>query len=412
MSDSDVVLVDTRDSNLFNGWPASGDKVGGHIPRARNFSVRWLNASKESLNALLATKGITADKQIIAYGSDAEQWMDWLVAEKDFSPSSLVILNDGIRGWLKEENTLEVMPGYKDLITPQWLDQKIRSGKRLSIMDVSWGTGIRFVIEHIPGAVHVDTNLLESKPLWNLRSPQGLDKSLLSLGITSDATVVVYGEDMTAAARMVFTLKHAGVEDVKLLNGGLTAWKAADLPIERGSHQPEAAEHFGKTISEGSEILYGTMDVEELLNQPASSQSKQWLVSVRSWPEYIGKTSGYNYIQPKGRIPGAQWGRSGSDPWHMEDYLNPDGTLREAADLVSYWEDFGASTEDTLVFYCGTGWRASLAWFAAELIGVKNAGLYDGGWFEWSSDPKRSVLLGDPANQVSNLNKHLQNNGI
>ncbi|MCQ4010685.1 hypothetical protein FK521_29745, partial [Klebsiella pneumoniae] len=46
------------------------------------------------------------------------------------------------------------------------------------------------------------------------------------------------------------------------------------------------------------------------------------LVSVRSWPEFIGTTSGYSYIKPKGDIAGARWGHAGSDSTHMEDFHN------------------------------------------------------------------------------------------
>ena len=109
-------------------------------------------------------------------------------------------------------------------------------------------------------------------------------------------------------------------------------------------------------------------------------------------------------------------GRSGSDPWKMEDYLNPDNALREAADLQSYRQAFAASTKDTLVFYCGTDWRASLVWFATELMGVQNAGVYDGGWLEWSSDSTRPVMIGDPDTIgdldtiVSDLNRPTESN--
>ncbi|MFS6944261.1 sulfurtransferase, partial [Klebsiella pneumoniae] len=62
------------------------------------------------------------------------------------------------------------------------------------------------------------------------------------------------------------------------------------------------------------------------------------LVSIRSWPEFIGTTSGYSYIKPKGEIAGARWGHAGSDSTHMEDFHNPDGTMRSADDITAMWK--------------------------------------------------------------------------
>jgi thiosulfate/3-mercaptopyruvate sulfurtransferase len=45
-----------------------------------------------------------------------------------------------------------------------------------------------------------------------------------------------------------------------------------------------------------------------------------------------------------------------------------------------------------IAFYCGTGWRASLAFFYAWLMGWEHISVYDGGWFEWSSDPANPVI--------------------
>jgi thiosulfate/3-mercaptopyruvate sulfurtransferase len=45
-----------------------------------------------------------------------------------------------------------------------------------------------------------------------------------------------------------------------------------------------------------------------------------------------------------------------------------------------------------IAFYCGTGWRASLAFFYAWLMGWQRISVYDGGWLEWSSDPANPVI--------------------
>ena len=126
----------------------------------------------------------------------------------------------------------------------------------------------------------------------------------------------------------------------------------------------------------------------------ASSEAE--LVCVRSWPEYIGEVSGYNYIKPKGRIPGAVFADCGSDAYHMENYRNIDHTTREYHEIAENWAKNGITPDKHLAFYCGTGWRGSEAWFNAWLMGWPNVSLYDGGWFEWSADPENPFETGVP----------------
>jgi len=56
----------------------------------------------------------------------------------------------------------------------------------------------------------------------------------------------------------------------------------------------------------------------------------------------------------------------------------------------------GITGERHVAFYCGTGWRASLALFHAWRLGWPQASLYDPGWFEWGQDPAMPVETGPP----------------
>ena len=81
---------------------------------------------------------------------------------------------------------------------------------------------------------------------------------------------------------------------------------------------------FGVAIPACPKLAVDMPEAKEILK----SDNKN-LVSVRSWREYIGEVSGYNYIEKKGRIPGAIFANCGSDAYHMENYRNPDHTTRE-----------------------------------------------------------------------------------
>ncbi|XPE41443.1 sulfurtransferase [Shigella flexneri] len=82
------------------------------------------------------------------------------------------------------------------------------------------------------------------------------------------------------------------------------------------------------------------------------------LVSIRSWPEFVGTTSGYSDIKPKGEIAGARWATQAATP-PVEDFHNPDGTMRSADDIAAMWKAMEYPPNQQVSFYCGTGWRAS-----------------------------------------------------
>lgn len=159
--------------------------------------------------------------------------------------------------------------------------------------------------------------------------------------------------------------------------------------------KPNSVDDFGVSIPVRSGLF---VDLEEAKMMIASQDGD--LVCTRSWPEYIGETSGYNYIEKKGRIPGAVYVKNGSDAYNMEDYQNLDYTTREYHEIVAMWAERGVVPEKHLAFYCGTGWRGSEAWFNAWLLGWPRVSVFDGGWFEWSNDPQNPIETGVPASFV------------
>ncbi|STJ29035.1 putative thiosulfate sulfurtransferase [Escherichia coli] len=86
-------------------------------------------------------------------------------------------------------------------------------------------------------------------------------------------------------------------------------WSDAGLPVERGTPPKVKAEpDFGVKIPAQPQLMLDMEQARGLLHRQDAS-----LVSIRSWPEFIGTTSGYSYIKPKGEIAGARWGHAGSD---------------------------------------------------------------------------------------------------
>ena len=120
------------------------------------------------------------------------------------------------------------------------------------------------------------------------------------------------------------------------------------------------------------------------------------IVDIRGWEEHIGKTSGYEDLVYKGRIPTSKWGKAGSNPGKLEYFRNNDGTMRDFQQVLNGWMEGPWSIDigKTLIFYCGTGWRAAEVWVYAKQFGLKDVHIYDFGFYEWSH-LKNEVELGE-----------------
>jgi thiosulfate/3-mercaptopyruvate sulfurtransferase len=257
----------------------------------------------------------------------------------------------------------------------------------------------------------MDTLALEDSDTWNRRSPKELKDALEKHGITTNTTVVLYGKFMfpknddpfpgsaagqIAAIRIAFLMMYAGVKDVRVLNGGFQSWKDAGFEISSEDVPKTQVADFGANIPLNPQFAVDTPEAKQMIVSPDAE-----LVCVRSWPEYIGEVSGYNFIEKKGRIPGALFADCGTDAYHMENYRNVDNTTKEFYEIEDNWLKSGITSDKHLAFYCGTGWRGSEAWFNAWLMGWPKVSVYDGGWFEWSNDQDNAFEAGFPGSSVS-----------
>ena len=280
-------------------------------------------------------------------------------------------------------------------VGPEYVKDLMDSGEDVVVLEAAWGKVEQdedYNKAHIPGAFHVNTDDIEEDKTWNFRSPEEIGKLLKSYGITKDTKVVCYGNSPENAAddRLATVLLWAGVEDVKDLSGGIDAWTKAGYETETKVNKPVATDKdFGVKIPAHPEYILSIDEVKE----KQKDDSKFKLVSIRSKDEFLGKTSGYSYIDRAGEPLGAVWGHDTDDG----SYNNPDGSIVSLEKLESYLGESGVSLEkNDVAFYCGTGWRASVPFLIAHENGYKNAYLYDGGWYVWQMDGENKVQLGEP----------------
>lgn len=388
------VAIDTRLSAFYNGWPQGANGPQGHEPQALNLAASWLGSlNDEQLSAWAKLHNLQASTPIALYGN-ADDNAKVAARLKAAGFTHLSSLGDA----LSQADRLQKLPHFEQLVYPQWLHD-LQQGKPVTaapaghwkVFEAAWGAPKFYLLSHIPGAGYIDTNEVESEPLWNKVSDAQLKAMLAKHGIRHDTAVILYGRDVYAASRVAQIMLYAGVKDVRLLDGGWKTWSDAGLPVERGTPPKQKPEpEFGAPIPGQPQLMLNTEQARALLHRQDAS-----LVSIRSWPEFIGTTSGYSYIKPMGEIAGARWGHAGSDSTHMEDFHNPDGTMRSADDIAAMWKSWNILPNQQVSFYCGTGWRASETFMYARAMGWNNVSVYDGGWYEWSSNPKNPVSRGE-----------------
>ena len=402
INNDNAKIIDIRTPDAYNGWPERNEKRGGHIKGAKSLPAKW--AKYIDWIEIVHSKEISLGDSLIIYGYDEIQTekIANLFIKAEYPDVS--VYNSFVEEWCANEKyPMEKLQKYSQLVSPFWLKDIITKGtapeyknNKYVICHAHYRNREDYEKGHIPGAVELDTLYLESPETWNRRSPDELREKLENLGITCNTTVILYGRfsfpdnndpfpgssaGHLGAMRCAFIMMYAGVKDVRLLNGGLQSWTDEGFEVTKAESRIHPVSDFGTDIPSCPEFAVDLPEAEEILK----AEDKN-LVCVRSWREYIGEVSGYNYIEKKGRIPGAVFANCGSDAYHMENYRNLDHTSREYHEIEKNWKEVGITPEKFNAFYCGTGWRASEAFFNAWLMGWSNIAVFDGGWFEWSNN--------------------------
>ena len=416
----DITVIDSRPLAAFNGWRLGGESRGGHIPGAIAIPGSWLpRLSDTDFAVLVASHDLRPGSAVVLY--DDGSLVDDPVADR-LARVGIDVgrLDGGWPAWLAEASRpVEALPRYQQLVDATWLRTVLDGGRPEAAPDgdrllfhVNFGVPEEYADGHIPTALYLDTNWLEDPADWNRRSPEVLDEALRGLGITTTTTVILYGRDtegdanekwpgrragQIAATRAALILRYAGVDDVRLLDGGYDRWVQDGNAIETLDRQPVPVAGFGAAIPRRPELIVDIDEAKEILADLDGGA----LVSVRTWNEHIGRISGYNYIGPAGRISGDVWGNCGSDAYHMQHYRGVDNTMRPYPEIAANWAEAGITPDKKVAFYCGTGWRASETWFYAWLMDWPRIAVYDGGWFEWSQDPVNNPIeIGEPTSEA------------
>jgi len=245
-----------------------------------------------------------------------------------------------------------------------------------------------YLHNHIPGALFVDLNadLADPQNPDIIIGPEAFEALMSRLGIGPQTTVVIYDDRGGVwAARLWWALRYYGHERVKMLNGGLSAWRSAHYPLSDSVETPEPAFFKARTCP--------ALRVEKADVLAAITDSQTRIIDALPAYFYLGRAGLYPHHR-KGHIPGAR-----NVP--AEDNLDPQSLrILPMEALERLWRDAAISPDQRVITYCGGGIYASFALFILALTGHENAALYDASWMEWGRDDTLPVQTGRPQPQT------------
>ncbi len=231
---------------------------------------------------------------------------------------------------------------------------------------------------HVPGAAFVDLDRDLADPpgaggRHPLPDPARFEAAMRRAGVCRDRPVVVYDDwQGRAAARAWWLLRHHGHGDVRVLDGGWTAWLEEGHAVDTGETSAVPGD-FAVSDTSG-------MPVVEVEGVPAV----EVLIDARAAERFSGQVEPVDPVA--GHIPGAV-----NVP--TTENLDERGRFRSPARLREAYARVGADTSASVAAYCGSGVTAAHDVLAMEVAGI-SAALYPGSWSGWITDPERRVETG------------------
>lgn len=268
------------------------------------------------------------------------------------------------------------------LVETDWLADHL-DAPDLVVLDGSWhlptaGRNARaeYEEEHIPGALFFDIDEIsdETSSLPHmLPSTVKFASRMKRMGIGDGMRIVVYDSvGMFSAARVWWTFRVMGHEDVAVLNGGLPKWKAEGRPVTSEPTPPRSQRHFTPRLN--ASLVRDLQDVKRII-ESGSAQ----IADARSPGRFAGAEPEPRPGLRSGHIPGSR-----NVPYSR--LLNPDGTLKSPDELHRVFTEAGIEPMKPVVTTCGSGVTAAILSLGLALIGQPDSGLYDGSWSEWGRE--------------------------
>lgn len=275
------------------------------------------------------------------------------------------------------------------LITARELSDLIHAGDPVTVLDVRWRLDepdghAAYLQGHIPGAVYVslEHELTDHTVVGRGRHPLPSGRSVVASaqrwGLREGVPTVVYDDwNRAGSARAWWVLTAAGIENVRILDGGLSAWRSAGAGLAIGPVTPPA----GNVTVSHDDLYAGALPT---LTAQQAGTAEVTLLDARAPERFRGEVEPIDLVA--GHIPGAK-------NLPSSEVLSADGTFLAPLELGQLFASHGIERDVPVGTYCGSGVTATITLAALATMGYR-AALFPGSWSEWSSDPDRAVATG------------------
>jgi thiosulfate/3-mercaptopyruvate sulfurtransferase len=231
---------------------------------------------------------------------------------------------------------------------------------------------------HLPTAHHLNFDTLRGTdhgvPVQYL--PDDLTKALLvRAGVDKTRTHLIYAtgdklpnDEILSASMVAYVLEKFGVEDVRIVDGGLPEWTKQKLPTTQ--------EYFGNPA--GTLPAKGKPEIALTVDDVLKRKPGSVLVDARPKNEYLGEDEIW---LRKGHIPGAI-------SFHWARLMEADNThkFKPFAAVKAELAAAGLTADKDILVYCGTSREGSLLRFYLRHVAkYPNVRLYEGSWKEYVS---------------------------
>ncbi|NVK18183.1 MAG: 3-mercaptopyruvate sulfurtransferase [Methylocystaceae bacterium] len=270
------------------------------------------------------------------------------------------------------------------LVSTDWLAEHMNAPD-VHIVDATYflpvegkGAYDAFKQAHIPGAQFFDVDEIADKSSTlphMVPSPEEFAQAVEELGLGDGCRIVVYDarNGGCAAARVWWTFRLFGHEDVAVLDGGLGKWMAEGRPTEDGPAEKPQPRKLTARLNH-----FILRDKKQVLNN--IKERREQVVDARSSERYRGEGQEPWPVIKVGRIP-----NSLNVPWDSLIDLDNGGVFKTADEISDIFDKAGVDPRKPMIASCGSGVTAAVLAFAAFLLGNKDAAVYDGAWAEWGA---------------------------
>ncbi|MBY6209963.1 sulfurtransferase [Microbulbifer agarilyticus] len=241
--------------------------------------------------------------------------------------------------------------------------------KEIRVIDLS--SPQNYLAGHIPGALGLPFQaLMAGTPPapGKLPSIERLTQVMQAIGLTPDTHIVACDDEGGGwAGRLLWTLEVIGHTKYSYLNGGMTAWKNAGLPLttEDATVTPSS---ITVSIADDAPMI----DAEQIQQRLGQNDLQIW--DARSPLEYSGERM---VAMRGGHIPGAincEWTQ----------LMDPQRDLRIREDAKEFLTALGIDGSKEIATHCQSHHRSAFTWLVGKSLGLPIKA-YPGSWSEWGN---------------------------